>query len=183
MNKMVKIIGIIASIFTIIDVILKYLINFKTLKFFINPIIFLNTLEIVIIILLVIIIHYILPNKIKLHYNKKRANRFNQNWLEFKNIMIEYSNNRSNILQIKYSKVIKELQEDFSYFQSLMVKIKKEYSIHDTSLSLKNFQRCFSIKIIDEWDMEVRRQIPREIECFDDYTIELIEYFNRRKWD
>ncbi|MDD5504394.1 MAG: hypothetical protein PHV77_03665 [Candidatus Omnitrophica bacterium] len=168
-----KILLALSSILAILDNILKN----SVWAVLTNPIMFLNALEIVIIILVATLIYRWLPRSINRIGFQLRAKNFYANWLKFKEILCKYQQERNPVLQTKYEKIRKKLLKDFGFFFSVMKKIHEEK--HDThDIALNNLESCFLIEDIKDWSKKIHREIPRELDCFDRFIASIEGYYN-----
>lgn len=178
MNKLSIIISIIVWALTILDLIFKYI---DKISYLTNPIFKINILEVIIIVLIIIITYDFIPKNYKKININYRAERFYKNWIKFKDILIEYDLTQNEKLQNKYSKLREIINTDFNFFKSDFIKIEKEKNpkYNWVFLWLNNLWQLFSVREILKWQEEVKRSIPKELDCFDWMILWVKEYIKR----
>lgn len=179
MSKITKIIAVVTGILTILDIALRNIDYANNLKFLIEPLFAVNILEIAILFLFVSIAYNFLPKKLSRLFLHQRAKKFYKNWKEFKKILIEYQETKNIELQKSYEDVREKLEEDFNFFAPSIHSIQNATHRQHNKLAINNFEHCFTVREIAEWQDKVRRQIPMELDCFDYLLISLKEDFKK----
>lgn len=179
MDWISKIVTIIASLLTIIDLFLK---NYSTMNygsFFTKSLFLVNLLEITIFILILFLFYKIFPKKSLLL--QIRSAKFLKNWYKFKKILEDYHSwsnlqeDKVNKLKFEYIDVREALERDFNLFVSRIKEIQSRTHRQYNDSSINNFETCFSVRRIEDWKGQVRRIIPSELDCFDYLLISLKE--------
>lgn len=174
MTNLNTILTIIISLLTIFDWVSNNKIIFEGKLWFLTmPIIDLSILRIILLILVLVLISKIFP--ISKIFQRIRANHFYQNWLDFKKIIEEYSKTNNLELNKKYSYLQEKLMQDFHFFNKKIIELQSQTHKEHIPSTLRAFEQCFSIRNIENWEQEVRRVIPRELDCFDYLLIGLKE--------
>lgn len=113
---------------------------------------------------------------------KAKAALFFADWKRFKGLLIDYQRRKltsdPSSWQGEYSKLREKLQKDFFYFRPFLVEF-EEFKKR-SQLGINNLGECFSVAEIEHWESRIKRILPREVDCFDSYFIELIESFSRQ---
>ena len=144
------------------------------MNFFVTPIFEFSILRIVILVFVMILIFKLLP--IKQMLLKQRATKFYNNWSRFKKILELYWGDKDKNLTTEYNTLQKKLMNDFAFFNKKIIEIQR--SLHKSDWLdriLYNFEQCFETRSIEKWKDEVRRTIPKELDCFDYLLISLKE--------
>ncbi len=72
-----------------------------------------------------------------------------------------------------------KVRDDVNYFLTDIADILTKTGSKYENVSLSNFQQCLVPDKIDEWVLTVRREIPRELDCFDYILAGLVRYFDK----
>ena len=177
MTKLTKIFGLLASIVLVLDFVIKRLPLVEKLRFLTVPLFSVNALELLLAVLLIMICYNLLPQRVAQLRRKKRAAHFEEMWDEFKRVLVEFSTTKDKDLQCKYSDLRKGLEKEFNYFVPLMRRIQEASHRGDTSdITLRNFEECFSVSEISEWQRKVIYRKPKELNCFDSLLVSLREH-------
>lgn len=175
MSNITKIIAAVTGILTIADIILRNLNYADSLSFLVQPLLAINILEIAILLLLTSATYNFLPKKFSRILLYRRAKKFYESWKEFKKVLTEYSTTKDTRLQQPYGNIREKLEEDFNFFAPSIHSIQKATHREHNKLSISSFEHCFTVRNIAEWQNNVRREIPRELDCFDYLLISLKE--------
>ncbi|MDD3144820.1 MAG: hypothetical protein PHV23_01775 [Candidatus Gracilibacteria bacterium] len=170
------------TFFGLLIPLIEFILKHKSYSgFLLKPLFSINILNIFLIVIIIIISYNFLPKNYKIYSINRRANRFYKNWIKFKDILINYNSTKNENLQKEYSKLREIINIDFNFFMFDFIKIGKEkYPEYNLFFSgLNNLGECFSVREISKWQEEVRRTIPKELDCIDGMIIGLKEYFKR----
>ena len=158
--------GIIASVLAILDMLCKYIPDIK-LGYITKPILYINLLELTILFFLIVIVYNFMPSVFAKNRNRRRAKRFYNNWVEFKNVLQKFSQTGDESLQKEYYDLKKILELDFNYFSQKIKEIGDSSHRGSNDISLWNFERTFSPRLLKEWRAKINRQLPDQLDCFD----------------
>lgn len=205
MNFTEKLTWIIISILTIFDWILKHSESISYWSLLVKPLTSINLLEIFIFIW-VVFLSYKFINRKPLW---KRAKNFLKNWYRFKYLLENYNNSVSRYesnkkkqsdpfthkeydstmdfqleqsikkMKYEYFDIRDQLEIDFNFFISKIKEIQSKTHRQHNDLSIRNFEHCFLVRNIEDWENQIKREIPRELDCFDYLLISLKEECNK----
>ena len=146
------------------------------LGFLIRPLFSINILEILLVVAFVYSIYKFVPVMSQRIIRKNRANRLLRNWQRFKHILVLYSRgNQDHSLQQEYDVLRDEIERDFNYFLSDIIRIQRSSHRNYNELVLQNLEKCWSPRNLSDWQREVARQIPNEVDGFDYVFVGLAE--------
>jgi hypothetical protein len=185
MTKLTKYLALLALIVQVLEFVIKRLPLVEKLRFLTISLFSVNALELLLAVLLVMICYNLLPPRFEQLRRKKRAAHFQVMWDEFKRVLVEFSTTENKDLQCKYSDLRKGLEKEFNYFVPSMLRIQKASHRGDTSgRALSNFEQCFSVPDISEWQRKVLYRKPEELDCFDSLLVSLREHCTSPEyWD
>lgn len=181
MKSMLKdyIVPIVTVIGAVIDLLLRVY-SPSGLSFLIQPLFSINVLEIVLVAAIAYSLFRFVPPIRQKIARKSRANRLLKNWQDFKHILVLYSRgNQNHDLQQKYDVLRDEIEKDFNYFLSDIIRIQRASHRNYNELVLQNLEKCWSPRNLSDWQREVARQIPNEIDGFDYVFVGLAEEIKR----
>lgn len=146
------------------------------LGFLIQPLFFINVLEIVLVIAFAYSLYRFVPPIRQRIVRKNRASRLLENWQKFKHILVQYNRgNQDHSLQQEYDALRDEIEKDFNYFLNDIIRIQRASHRNYNELVLQNLEKCWSPRNLSDWQGEVQRQIPKEVDCFDYVFVGLAE--------
>lgn len=159
----------------IIDVLLR--ISSPTgLGFLIQPLFSINVLEILLVVAIAYSIYKFAPPIRRKIVRRNRANRLLSNWQKFKHILVLYNRgNHDHKLQQEYDVLRDEIEKDFNYFLSDIIRTQRSSHRNYNELVLQNLEKCWSPRNLSDWQREVARQIPNEVDGFDYVFVGLAE--------
>ena len=169
----------IVPISTVLGIMVDLLLRFYSpsgLNFLIQPIFSINALEIILVVLIGYSVYRFVPSIYKKSARKNRANRLLNNWQKFKHILVQYNRGKQgHSLQQEYDVLRDEIERDFNYFLSDIIRIQRSSHRNYNELVLQNLEKCWSPRNLSDWQGEVARQIPKEVDCFDYVFVGLAE--------
>lgn len=169
------IIPIVTAVGVIIDLLLRVY-SPSGLGFLIQPLFSINVLEIVLVVAIAYSLFRFVPPIRQKIARKNRANHLLKNWQDFKHILVLYSRgNQDHSLQQKYDILRDEIEKDFNYFLNDIIKTQRASHRNYNELVLQNLEKCWSPRNLSDWQGEVARQIPKEVDCFDYIFVGLAE--------
>ncbi len=146
------------------------------LNFLIRPLFSINTLEILLVIFVVYSLYKFVPLIRKKIIRRNRADRLLKDWQKFKHVLVRYSKGEPNhSLQQEYDGLRNEIEKDFNYFLNDIIKIQKASHRDYNELVLNNLEKCWLPRNLSDWQGEVARRIPKELDCFDYVFVGLTE--------
>ncbi len=173
----------IVPIVTVVGIVIDILLRISSpvgLGFLIQPLVSINILEVLLAATLVYSIYKFAPAIRQRIIRKNRANRLLRNWQRFKHILVLYSRgNQDHSLQQEYDVLRDEIEKDFNYFLSDIIRIQRSSHRNYNELVLQNLEKCWSPRNLSDWQREVARQIPNEIDGFDYVFVGLAEEIKR----
>ena len=147
-----------------------------SLSFLIRPIFSINILEIILIVAIFYSICRFVPVIRSGIIKRNRANNLLVNWGKFKQLLVQSNTMEQNqSLQKEYSILRAEIEKDFNYFLDEIIKIQKASHRNYNEIVLRNLEKCWSPRNINEWKGEVLRLIPKALDCFDYVFVGLVE--------
>lgn len=162
---------------SLLDVVLRNA-SIEKLKFLTKPLISINFIEIFILGFLIFYLSRFIPSEYKKRRNKSRAARLQANWIKFKSILEEYLVRQKDSPR-EYQDLRNRIREDFNYFLTDITEVLRKTGYGQQSITLNNFQQCFEPTDLKEWFAKVKRQVPKELECFDYILAALVRHFDK----
>lgn len=121
--------------------------------------------------------------KLQLEYkkrkNKLKAEKLSSNWTKFKIILERYKTTPEEYSLQEYQVLRKEIREDLNYFLSDITEILSNAGQNHLDIVLNNFQQCFEPTDLKEWFGSVKREVSRELDCFDYILASLVRHFDK----
>lgn len=102
--------------------------------------------------------------------NIRKAKELLGNWIKLKSILENYQKTNNNDLQGEYVSLREKMAKSVNYFLKEIIEIlslKQMGESHRVRAILGNFEECWSPREISKWQDLVRRNVPRELDCFD----------------
>jgi hypothetical protein len=169
----------IVPISTVLGIAVDLLLRFYSpsgLNFLIQPLFSINALEIILIVLVAYSIYRFFPSIYKKSARRNRANRLLNNWQKFKHILVQYNRGKQDHnLQQEYDILRDEVEKDFNYFLNDIIRIQRASHRNYNELVLQNLEKCWLPRNLSDWQREVAREIPKEVDCFDYVFVGLAE--------